>query len=293
VERTGAGRIWHTWKGATYLYDPTRNLWDVVAGATNIGWRENFGADHDTLNNVIWVGPGAPNPPEWAPLLTYSVASGTYRSTATYGCGANAVFAWDHMQNRLYCFGGWTFSPLAMKSTSPDGPWTALNPGGTRPPITQDTAKGTAWRGGIDSRNGYLWVLADNQELHRYDPTTNQWRLVPTTGPKPTAGAVATLDEAHNVIVAFVGCDDVAHECPTPRGETYLLNLGTNTWTRGPSGAGNVPPVRVQAGYIPLYDRVRDRTLLLVSAGNFTDVWTFAFTASSSSQAATIPPTLW
>src|SRR5262245_45827859 len=54
VERSGAGRIWHTWNGGTWLFDPQANRWERVANANDVGWRENFGSDHDSDNGVIW-----------------------------------------------------------------------------------------------------------------------------------------------------------------------------------------------------------------------------------------------
>jgi hypothetical protein len=277
VERSGAGRIWHTWNGATFLYDPDANVWNEVATENTPGWRENFGSDHDAKNDVIWIGPGAPNPKEWASTLTYSLSGASYTATGTTGCGGNALLAWDATHDRLLCFGGWTFSELATRTTEPAAEWTAVHPRGTAPLITQDTAKGTSWRAGIDARDERLWVIADDQELFRYDPATNEWSALPTNGAKPPNASVFALDEAHDTIVGFVGCDDIPGPCTTPKAETWLLDLGTLAWTLGPTGEASTPPMAPQATYIPLYDRVHARTLLLVAAGNYTDVWTFAF----------------
>ena len=122
VERSGAGRIWHTWKGVTYLYDPATEPWSVVAGATDIGWRENFGADHDARNNVIWVGPGPRSPGLGMALLTYALDDATYTYTGEFGCGGNAVFAWDQARTGSTALVGGPRSPRSRpRARSPPG----------------------------------------------------------------------------------------------------------------------------------------------------------------------------
>jgi Divergent InlB B-repeat domain len=273
VERSGAGRIWHTWNGQTQLFDPATNTWSIISTKSSIGWRENFGSDHDADNGLVWIGPGAPAGPGWDGTLTYSLSQHLYVHTGVSGCGGTSVYAWDQVRKRLYCFAGWGNSNLYAKSTTPDGPWRAMNPGGSRPPITKDGAKLTSWRGGIDSRNGTLWVIADNQAFYRYDPTTNAWSRVPTTGAQPPEYTVFMLDEARNTIVGWIGCNDVVVPCTTVVSQTYYLDLGTLAWSLGPSGPGITPSARVMAYGIPLYDRVRQRVLLLVMSDH-SEVWT-------------------
>src|SRR5262245_27553572 len=56
VERNGQGRIFHYFDRMN-IYDPVSNMW--IRGKAR-GRRENYGSDHDTDNNVIWMSPGGP-----------------------------------------------------------------------------------------------------------------------------------------------------------------------------------------------------------------------------------------
>jgi hypothetical protein len=273
VERNGAGRIWHTWNGFTYLFDPAANTWTSVATKNSIGWRENFGSDHDTDSGVVWIGPGAPVAPGWDGGLTYSLGEETYRRGGG-ACSSNAVLVWDQTRKLLYCFAGWTTKPLHARSTREDARWALKNPSGTAPAITQDGARLSALRGGIDSRDGTLWIIGDNQELYQYNPSSNAWALVPTSGPKPHGSTVFTLHESASTIVGFAGCAELVEPCGKRISQTYMLDLPSKTWRAGPVGPDQTPTARVMVRYIPLYDRVRNRALLLV-ASDHTEVWEY------------------
>ena len=267
------GQIWHAWGGKTYLYDAKANVWQPIAGS--IGSRENFGSDDDPTNGVVWVGPGAPVMPGQDGLLRYDLTSGSYVLTGPVN-GADAVYAWHN--DTLYTFGGYNPAPAAQalrsKTTTPDGPWQLRNPAGDAPQLTEETARLTILRGGVNSRTGELWVVGDGQELYVWEPMENRWYRIPTTGPKPPAHSVFTLDESRNAIVGWAGYDQTVDPGTTVLAQTSILDLGTHVWRVGPVGIRG-PALAVMVKYIPLYDRVKHRVLLLVSRTDHTEVWEF------------------
>ncbi len=267
------GQIWHAWGNRTYLFDPIRNTWREAAGS--IGNRENFGAAHDSTNGVVWIGPGAPVSPGQDGLLKYDLASGTYTLIGR-GSSADAVIAWH--KDTLYAFGGWELSDgaqdLLSRPTSPIGAWRNKNASGTVPSLRQEPSRLTSLRGGIDSRSGKLWVIGDDQEMYVWDPLQNRWSLIATTGGKPAGHSVFALDEAKNLVVGWAGYDQTVVPGTTLIAKTWVLDLGTLVWREGPSGKSG-PPAAVMVLYIPLYDAVKRRVLLLVSQGDHTEVWEF------------------
>jgi hypothetical protein len=273
VERNGQGRIFHYFNWMN-IYDPVSNTWTTGIAR---GRRENYGSDHDTDNGVIWMAPGAPvADPALTGTVTYSVTTGAFKQAESAG-GADAVYAWDQTRKVLYTFGGFdpTAQQLRAKTTTPNGPWVDKNPSGTIPVLMNDSSGYTHLRGGIDSRNGKLWVIGDNEEFYQYNPSTNSWSLVPTTGSKPPRFSVFMLDELHDCIVGHCGVNAIQGETEPLSNDTRILNLATRQWSRGPLGAAVCPPAVPQVAYIPLYDRVRNRSLILVYNQNTggTDVW--------------------
>ena len=267
------GQIWHAWGNRTYLFDPVRNVWQDAGGS--IGRRENFGVAHDPTNGAIWVGPGAPVLPGQIGLLKYDLRGGTYTLIGSEG-SADSVIAW--YQDTLYSFGGWGLSDgaqdLRSRTTSPLGAWSNIRATGVIPSLSQEPSRLTSLRGGIDSRNGRLWVIGDDQELYVWDPSRNRWDLMRTTGSKPAQHSVFTLDEANNQVVGWTGYDQTVVPGTTLIAKTWLLDLGTLVWREGPSGKSGPPPA-VMVLYIPLYDAVRKRVLLLVARDDHTEVWEF------------------
>ena len=268
------GQIWHAWGNRTYLFDPKSNVWQQAGGS--IGNRENFGTAYDSTNGAIWIGPGAPVASGQDGLLKYDLATGTYTLFGR-GSSADAVIAWH--KDTLYAFGGWELydgaQDLISRTTSPVvGAWSNKRATGTIPLLRQEPSRLTSLRGGIDSRNGQLWVIGDNQELYFWEPVQNRWNLIPTTGNKPAGHSVFTLNEAKNLIVGWAGYDDTVVPGITLVARTWLLDLGTLVWREGPSGKSG-PPAAVMVLYVPLYDAVNKRVLLLVSQVDHTEVWQF------------------
>lgn len=279
VERSGQGRIFHYFNWMN-IYDPGANMWSRASGR---GRRENYGSDHDTDSGVIWMAPGAPvSDPGLTGTVTYDIARGTFNQVATAG-GADAVYAWDQARKVLYTFGGFdsNVQQLRAKTTTPDGPWVDKKPSGAIPVLVNDSSGYTHLRGGIDSRNGKLWVIGDNEELYQYDPDTNVWTQIPTTGGKPRRYSVFMLDELHDCIIGHCGVNEIQSDfgAGNAANDTRILNLATRQWSRGPQGAAACPLAAAEVAYIPLYDRVRSRSLILVynPGTGGTDVWQLAW----------------
>ena len=138
VERNGQARIWFTWAGNTYLYTPRTNAWTRVLDAGAIGWRENFGTDHDTDNGLVWIGEGAadgqPVPPAGFQFIVHwNWSTHAYAAPARNFNSANCIMAFDPLRHKLYNFAGWQNRDLTVLTTSPLGTaWTYQSP--TNPP---------------------------------------------------------------------------------------------------------------------------------------------------------------
>jgi hypothetical protein len=292
IESEGQGRIYHTWNGQTWLFNPVTNVW--VEQPLNLpshgpSWSENFGIDYDPTNNLFWNGNCLPCGAVdgvaivGSLIFTYDPATGLYVNRTAlepgtiHGCGGNAVMAWQN--NALYCWGGINGvygTELRRKFTSPDlnSPWVVLATANA-PLLYIDQYEGssyTSWRGGVNRTQNYLWMIAARNELWKCPLVANDcaaWVQVPTTGIKPTARWVSyALDESRNKIVGWVGqdCNTGAENCTVQINQTYMLDLTTNVWSLGPGPSDPHPVTVPQSAYIPLYDRVRNRVLWAVSA---------------------------
>jgi Divergent InlB B-repeat domain len=121
-----------------------------------------------------------------------------------------------------------------------------------------------------------LWFLAEGNELYTCAlaaQTCPTWQHVSTTGAKPTShNGVYALDESRNKIIGWIGCDQASGGCDAQINQTYVLDLTARVWTLGPGPTAPHPHSTNMAAYIPLYDRVRQRVLLLASSDG-TQVW--------------------
>src|SRR4029453_18018470 len=150
--------------------------------------------------------PGAPATLD--SYVTYDLATRTYATPPVGGCNAHSVIGWDPTRQRLPPRGGGSTTGAIQARKLTDTGWTPLGASG-QPPLTQEDARETSRRGGVDTRTGNGWVLADNRELWVYQASSNAWSLVPTTGTKPPSYVIAALHEGANTIVAVHGCPGI------------------------------------------------------------------------------------
>ncbi len=286
VEPCGQGRIWHTWENLTYLFDPAAARFVVTPTTNQIGWRENFGSVWDCESNAVWIGSQVSYPGPFDGYVRFDLATMTYAAVPSAGSSMQ-IQAHDPVTRTLFSFAGWVTTQLKTRpSTDLTTAWTAQPSNPALPAQNQDSARMSQLRGGRNSRTGMLWYIGDNQVLRTRMPGATGWTTVATTGPTPPLNTVFTLHEGSNTIVGFTGCAQVTDPCPSnPPRQTYLLDLATSVWRLGPSGA-NAPPAQVMAKYIPGYDKVRDRVVLLVPTDERTEVW--AWTPEGGG--GTVPP---
>mgnify|MGYP001615559641 CR=1 FL=1 len=286
VSRT-TGRIFHTWNGRSYSYNPSTNLW-AAAGATNsVGWRENFGCCHDSDLNVVHFGPGTSGPAEWSGGILYDLNTATYTTEATGG-RAHCAYHWDPVRKTLRAFGGWSANdPLRSRVTNPSGAWALNSPSGPQPPLTQDGARETCRRSVMDTRTGDLYVLADDRELYKWTATSNTWSLLSVTGTKPEAYALLAIHETANMLVAWCGYNDIVDPGTTLARRTRVIDLTALVWKLLPSSASD-PLASVMAKTILMWDPVGDRVLCLLSEGGTAYSQVYALTGTEVGT----PPTL-
>jgi hypothetical protein len=261
--------------------DPTRN----------IGARENYGAWFDADRDCIWIGDGAPvaygfpNGPQCGDLK-YDVASDTFAlAFPNYGASPTAIGKGDgvlvYLDDVLYSFGGWSIG--AGQSLARHHLVTGTIDRGlaaaSTPSFTQPGARLTYARGGVDTRSGQLWTLADDGELYTLDVAQAPlaWVHRPTTGQKPGAGNYgAALHEARDALVAYQGNTGMVRaDNGTPVGDTWVLDLSTWEWRFGPRAAlGDPVPLQAELCVTVMnYDPANERIVVTVSFGPGTEVW--------------------
>ena len=286
VEPCGQGRIWHTWDDVTYFYDPASARFNVVPTTNKIGWRENFGSVWDCEGNAVWIGSQVSKPGPFDGYAKLDLGTMTYSAAPSAG-GSMQVQAHDPVTRTLFSFAGWVTGQLKTRpSTDTTTAWTTLPTSPGLPAQNQDSARMTQLRGGRNSRTGMVWYIGDDQVLRTRIPGQTGWTTVATTGPTPPAATVFALHEGSNTLVGWSGCAQVTDPCARAPRQTYLLDLATNAWRLGPSGA-SAPGAAVMAKYIPAYDKVRDRVVLLMASDERTEVW--AWTPSGGPPSAGPP----
>lgn len=256
------GEMWMAWSGVTSRYSPTSNTWSTDAQTNSMGWRENFAAICDAAG-VVHIAPGTSGPPDWSGFVTYNMTTKTYTKIAGGGCNAHSVLGLDPTRARLVTFGGWSTNCAIQARPVSGTQWTPLAPTGPVPPLTQEDARETSRRGGVDSRTGNAWVLADDRELYVYTAASNAWARVPTTGTKPGRYAIAALHETANTIVAAMGCDGLNDsDCATTSQQSFLLDLTSKAWRPGPTGPEPVPMSKRHA----VWDAKGQRVIVFVAS---------------------------
>lgn len=283
------GDIWAAWGAnaqadrGSMIFSRATNTWAKTHASSGVGFdigaRENYGACYDADRGCVWIGPGAPVAYSQLGDLRFDPAAGTYTEAYTPGTGRSDACL-SYRDNFLYVAGGWVgAAPIKRDLTT--GIVSAL--GGPTPPCTRQSQYGPAEeesprlsyaRGGMDARDGTRWLLANDNELWLC-PATGTYAKVTTTGDKPdTLGIVATLVEGANSIVAWCGYTGmVGAAAGVVRRQTWVLDLGTNTWRKGPGlAAGDaVPTARVMSQSNLLSDGTS--ALLVLDSQSLTEVW--------------------
>lgn len=163
-----------------------------------------------------------------------------------------------------------------------------------RPPGNGSSKYVWQYRGGIDHRNGMLWVIdyvpaSDSVELFVHyvgNGIDSKWTQMATTGNKPSTvptagytekclGLMADLDETNNCIVVW--CSNSFDSSGTGQvvRQTWVLDLTTMIW-RGPVSTPNIPPggvITVQQSLC--YNKARGATDLMIYQNPGSEVWEF------------------
>jgi hypothetical protein len=298
------GDIWMSWAqpasagtGGCFLFEAATNTWRRTNEVNddpskNIGSRENYGAWYDPDRHAVWISDGAPVAygavrGAQSGDLRYDVATDTFTlEFPNYGEDARALGRLDaafvYHGDVLYRFGGWDIGG-AQALDAHDLITDEIYPIATAstPVWTEDPARLSYARSGVDSRTGELWTLADGGELYVLDPSaaSPEWTHVPTTGESLGAHRYgAALHEAANTIVAYVGLDSmIGGDSAADLGDTMLLDLETREWRYGPRlSLGDTVPRRMPlAVHVMNYDAANERVVITVSTDLGTQVWAY------------------
>jgi hypothetical protein len=273
------GDLWMAW-GGSFVFRRASGLFERTSQNSGIGWdigkRENYGACYDAARNRVLVGAGGPVAYNQLGTLAMDPASGVYTEvypTVDFERGDAPLLV---RGDDAYTFGGWA-NTSTRKRNLVTGAITAY--GGTGPRFTRQSERGTDEqesprltyaRAGIRA-DGTLWALANDNEYWTC-PLGGAWQLHATTGDAPTTiGIVATVVESRGTLVAWCGRTGMTTPGTTLR-QTWLLDLATLAWRKGPGPDDVVPPASGMSAANLLSDG--DVALLVVDrSGLPSQVW--------------------
>ena len=289
------GDIWMAWgqnssadhgsfifRAATGTFEKTHTL---SGAGYDIGARENYGAWHDGDRNCVWVGMGAPVAYSQPGELKFDLTTKVYEYLYPTGFGAGDgafLYHGDH----LYSVGGWSNNytrrrnlTTGVVSAYGGSPAPQFVKNTAYPGTEGETARLVYARTGMRP-DGTIWTLDYQNELWTC-PLNGTWVKHATTGDKPdTLGVVACVVEGSNTLVAWCGKTGmVGADAGVVRRQTWLLDLATKIWRKGPGlPAGEVvPPAQVSASTNLISDGTN--ALLIVDGAapiGKTEVWKLA-----------------
>lgn len=306
--RYSNGDVWLLWN-STWVNPSGTGAW-VDKGTTNVGvdrYENTYAICDPNTDKVYVLGGGFPANSD---AITQNLSRGIYDFTAnTYALpsvpSSGAPNGGGHpygsvmrpYNGYIYTFGGYsgTANMSARLRISPLGSaWESVVQTSGLPDLyTEPLGKYTMFRGGLDSRSGNFWVIDGSNLLWigivLYGGTQVTWNQVATTGTTlppvtPQAGIdtvgsalVADCYESRNQIVAWIGDNtpNSGYIGQTQR-RTFVLDLGTRVWSE--SVTTHKPANTVQASHVAMYDKPRDRLLLVQSnVSTFqADIWQYA-----------------
>jgi N-acetylneuraminic acid mutarotase len=226
-------------------YDATNNLvvlfggWDKANVTFNDTWV--FDSSANTWTKIT--------PPGKLPA-----ARAQHQMVLDSGTGTVIMFGGTSKASGTQLKDTWAYDPTAKT-------WTDKNPSGTVPSarssfsmVFDDQNQVIILFGGYSKTTG-----ADLNDTWAYDPATNTWTELTTTGDVPTArgGSAMSYDQFESKIVLFGGTDSKAK---TYFNDTYVFEYSTKTWTKV-TPAGDTPSIR--AGHRMVYDPTLSNTVLL------------------------------
>jgi N-acetylneuraminic acid mutarotase len=247
-------------------YDATNNLvvlfggWDKANVTFNDTWV--FDSSANTWTKIT--------PPGKLPA-----ARAQHQMVLDSGTGTVIMFGGTSKASGTQLKDTWAYDPTAKT-------WTDKNPSGTVPSarssfsmVFDDQNQVIILFGGYSKTTG-----ADLNDTWAYDPATNTWTELTTTGDVPTArgGSAMSYDQFESKIVLFGGTDSKAK---TYFNDTYVFEYSTKTWTKV-TPAGDTPSIR--AGHRMVYDPTLSNTVLFGGwdgTAYFNDTWTFTIATST------------
>ncbi|TMQ74017.1 MAG: hypothetical protein E6K81_01645 [Candidatus Eisenbacteria bacterium] len=186
------------------------------------------------------------------------------------------VAIYDGARHRAILYGGtasgWALDDAWVFQTNGAPGWTRLTPTGSAPARTGSAAV-------VDSARSRLLVFGGTDEngVRRNDVSalsltgTSAWTDLNPSGaaPSPRDHSIAIYDPTRSRMVLFGGNDDAGQES-----DLWVLSLsGGGSWTQL-SPSGDAPYLADPAA---IFDRPRDRMLVVSSGGSGTELWSLSF----------------
>lgn len=218
----------------------------------------------------------------------FDAAAGTWRSLSGGGAGPPSLWGsasvWDTSRRRFLVYGGranqyhstvWAYDPALQKWSVPSG---AANEGPG--PRAQSTAVWVAETNDMVVFGG-RWERPDNSGLDEYNDlwafnsSTDSWRRLATSGPRPPVLSNATLvhPPGSDTVLMFAGWNNVDALVSS---RLWSYSLSSNRWT-AVEVKGDRPAARLF--HVALWDEARGR---MIVHGGYTpdggvagDVWAY------------------
>lgn len=296
----GTYRLAAVYDHALSSADVTQNFNAGVGGSTAASWLQistanapevngGYGMVYDSNRDVLvlYGGDGT----EWPYSTETWEFDGSNWSQVTTAQSPNAVYGmqmvYDSSRNVTVLFGGNDLNdtPLAETWEYNGSNWTQVTP------TTSPTAR-AGHNMVYDPTSNLTYLFGGNNRLTyfngiwTYNGTT--WSQVPTSNPPPVRSfAAVTIDSTNNSLLLFGGRGVPS----TALGDTWTLNLSTNTWSENTTTA---PPNRISGSMV--YDPATNEVILVggvASGGNsqLNDTWIYSGNSWSVANPAQSAPT--
>jgi hypothetical protein len=260
-----------TWSNDLWCFTGATHVWAVCGQRGPHSDFHNNGADWDPVNDRYWFA-GSYATGYW------DRKTGAYTERHTDALSLDVGVVYDPTGRRLIGFGGWSLTPIATLALDPIGATWIRQVTAGGPTFATDAAKMTHTRVGWDAQRAQVWYVDTDWSLWTIDPATLAWTRHVTTGvpPHPNVPAVFTRHEARDLVVAWIGVNQIPAGGGTEIGETWVLERASLGWRR--LETPTTPPIKASAANALIDDKAHARVLLSTGSNYARETWALTFT---------------